>query len=146
MASSTRGSQKALQSLRHYALHTLRQWVTRIPGLHGRTRHHQTGTRGWSLPSIAGLTSKRHLCSEEPRALGSHSSPWHWSTPTGPCHRRAGWKPSPGACCLATCQDCSGSSMGQRYHITTPEGLITTEKLSAVLKVPTIFPTYTSCT
>lgn len=36
--------------------------------------------------------------------------------------------------------------MGRRYHITTPEGLIMTEKLSAVFKAPTIFPTYTSCT
>lgn len=98
MASSTGGSQKALQSPRRYALHTLKQWATGIPDLCRRSRHHQAGTRGWSLPSIAGLTSKRHLCSEEPHALGSHGLPWYWSTPPllGPVTEWLGGNPCRG--------------------------------------------------
>lgn len=55
-------------------------------------------------------------------------------------HRRGRWDAPPGACCWMS------SALGCRYHITTPEGLMITVKLSCVFRSLMISPLYTSCT
>lgn len=141
--------QEDLKGLCRHAPHTLQRRVTRIPALCRLRKHHQAGTRGnghspaaLGTPAKGTCAVKRHV----PQGLAAYPSTDPHPPSAEPRHRRTGRKPAPGACCLTTCQGCAGSAVGERYHITTPVGLITTEKLSSVFKPLMIFPLYTSCT